>query len=253
MIKLKTKVDDLISKGKKYKEEGHLKKANKHFEKAIEICTDVLKRDPSYESYRFDLGRAFYELGKPKEARAEFNRLKENTLIYGLDEKARDWLEKIDLDKGIAIKKPIWLTPEVEKAMKLVSCDPRVTSINSALCSAALMGNIEALDVFLNKGANPKYKAPSGRTPLLFAAENGHTEIVKILLKKGADPNDQNVFAAHTPLIIAAMYNQEEVVRILIKAGADVNRKNQWGRTALDHSRLSPEIEKMLVKAGAKE
>lgn len=245
-------INDLITKGKEYKEKGQLKKANKHFEKAIEICSDVLKRDPDYESYRFDLGRACYELGKLKEARAAFNRLKKQTLIYGLDEEARDWLEKIDLDEGIPIKKT-GLDPEVEKAMKLVHCDPRVTSINSALLDAAIQGNIEVLEFFLKKGANPKYKAPSGRTPLLFAAEHGHANIVKILLKKGADPNDQNVFAAHTPLIIAAMHNQEEVVKILIKAGADVNRKNQWGRTALSHAHLSPVIKKMLVKAGAKE
>ena len=169
-----------------------------------------------------------------------------------MDVKARDWLEKIDLEEGIAITKP-GIDPEVEQEMKLLSLDPLITSIDSALSSAAGQGNIEAVEVFLKYGANPKYNPPSGWTPLLNAAKNGHGDIVKILLKEGADPNDQNVFAAHTPLILAAMGNHEEVVRILIEAGTDVNRKNQWGATALSKGRLSPEIEKMLVEAGAKE
>jgi ankyrin repeat protein len=245
-------INDLITKGKKYKEEGHLKKANKNFEKAVKICTDILARDPGHESCRFDLGRVYYELGKLKEAREAFNRLKEHTMVYGLDVKARDWLEKIDLDEGITIKEP-GIDPDVEQIMKLLYLDPRVTSLDSALSYAADIGDSKAVEVLLKKGANPKYNPPSGWTPLLNAAKNGHGDIVKILLKEGADPNDQNVFAAHTPLILAAMDKHEEVVRILIEAGADVNRKNNFGGTALNKGRSSAEIEKMLLEAGAKE
>jgi ankyrin repeat protein len=114
-------------------------------------------------------------------------------------------------------------------------------------------GILEAVEILLKAGANPRFKAPTGWTALLLAARKGHADIVQTLLNHGADPNDQNVFAAHTPLILAAMGNYEEVVRILLEAGADLKRKNQWGRTALSHARPKTEIWKILIEAGAEE
>lgn len=243
--------EDLIAKGEKHKKKGQVINANECFESVIATCTEALRLDPTREQERFDLGRAYYFKGQLQEARAAFKQLTKHTFLFGLDSKARDWIEKIDLDEGIPTKKPDY-DADVENAMRLLGLDPRVTSINSALFSAAVKGNIEAVRLFLDKGANPKYLAPSGYTPLLYAAEKGHADIVKLLIEKGAKPNNQEGLAAHTPLILAVMKGHEEAVKILLKAGANVNLKNQFGRTALSWAGGSKEIEKLLIDAGAK-
>ena len=123
----------LLEKGQKYKEEVQFEKAIGCFdmiiqtnqdqngwvhylkgcslmelgsyEDAVECFESALELDPEGDTYRLDLGRALYELGRLGEARSAFQPLAKHSHVYGLDQKARDWLEKLDLEDGIPIKK----------------------------------------------------------------------------------------------------------------------------------------------------
>lgn len=137
---------------------------------------------------------------------------------------------------------------QVAYAMSLVpGIDMQTATIDSALYHAAYNGIKEAVKILLKAGANPNYKTPSGKTPLLEASGKGYAEIVDDLLEAGADSNDQNVFAAHTPLIMASMNNHAEVIQILLQHGADINRKNQFGATAMSHA--GDDVKKLLQEA----
>lgn len=134
MLEEKPDRNALLDKGQKYKEEVQFEKAIGCFdmiiqtnqdqngwvhylkgcslmelgsyEDAVECFESALKLDPEGDTYRLDLGRALYELGRLGEARSAFQPLAKHSNIYGLDQKARDWLEKLDLEDGIPIKKP---------------------------------------------------------------------------------------------------------------------------------------------------
>lgn len=64
-------------------------------EDAVEMFKRASKLDPESD-YKFDMGRALYELGRWDEARSAFQRVAKRSYIYGLDKKAKEWLERMD-------------------------------------------------------------------------------------------------------------------------------------------------------------
>lgn len=66
------------------------------YEEAAEYLKQSLKIDPESDLCQFDLGRALYELGNWEEARSNFEKLARGTFVYGVDEKAKEWLKKIE-------------------------------------------------------------------------------------------------------------------------------------------------------------
>jgi mono/diheme cytochrome c family protein len=105
----------------------------------------------------------------------------------------------------------------------------------------------------LLKGAGPDMKAPKGQTALMTAAYLGDLSTVNLLLEKGAQVNlrdDQG----HMSLHLAAQNGHANVVMALLKGGADLNAVTTAGRTAAlfaaqnDHAYLLRD----LVQAGAR-
>jgi hypothetical protein len=151
--------------------------------------------------------------------------------------------------------------------------------IGTGLMSAAWYGNIEMMQLFIERGANPRRANRNGEQALQLAAWNGHLEAVKWLLDHGAPMNRDGdywgalhyaVFNGHrelarylldrganidarspngsTPLMMAAREGREELARLLLETGADTKAKNDWGDTALtlamryDHYRVGKMI-----------
>jgi cytohesin len=106
---------------------------------------------------------------------------------------------------------------------------------NFAMFSAAWEGNIRALDLFYELGANITFH---NANLLCNAAYNGKIDSVKWLLNKGEDANfsftDTGENALHYTICkTSEMTDREEIVKVLIAAGTDVNKKTLAGKPTL--------------------
>jgi len=72
-----------------------------------------------------------------------------------------------------------------------------------------------------------------GSTPLHLAAQQGHKTMAALLLDRGAPINERRS-DSRTPLHVAAAEGHESVVALLLKRGAALKRKDAQGRTAAE-------------------
>ncbi|CAD7700374.1 unnamed protein product [Ostreobium quekettii] len=121
----------------------------------------------------------------------------------------------------------------------------------SALYCAASSGQLEAVDLLLQHGAEVDAICTNDCTALHVAASNGHAQVVKRLLEAGADPDLQAANGA------AAIHNAVnnlhlEALEMLLTADCDVDIQNSGGNTALHiaASKGSQELVQEILKAG---
>ena len=110
----------------------------------------------------------------------------------------------------------------------------RSSDNDSALLSAALNGQANAVRRLLAAGADLNARDGDGDTPLHLAALGGDADTVKILLDAGADVSARDDRVYWTPLLAAAARGHAGVVRQLLDAGADPDAETRDGITALD-------------------
>lgn len=129
----------------------------------------------------------------------------------------------------------------------------------TALMRFAWMGQIEAVKLLLDAGADTKLKNENGWTAFYFACSHGNNEkIVKYLLDAGANPNEKDA-RGQTPLMWIGWGERAENFKTLIAAGADAGAKDDDGKTPLMISarRLFRNEVKLLLdskaEAGAKD
>ena len=70
-------------------------------------------------------------------------------------------------------------------------------------------------------------------TPLIMAANAGKVDAIEILLDRGADPNIKHEEDGNTPLHEAAQFGYGDAMQVLLGKGADPNIKNGIGDTPL--------------------
>ncbi|MEW6351608.1 MAG: ankyrin repeat domain-containing protein [Thermodesulfobacteriota bacterium] len=156
----------------------------------------------------------------------------------------------------------------------------------SDLWVAALTGDTQELQRFIDAGADVNARDGQGWTPLMNAAQKGHVEAVKLLLDKGANPvvercgrsaaveadvsggNPEivallvnkglgavpNSGAQQRPLLASACnWGRVEVVKLLLAKGADVNETGPGGASPLilACSEGQTEVAKVLLENGA--
>lgn len=102
----------------------------------------------------------------------------------------------------------------------------------TALCWAAIRGDIENIKILLRHGANPNIAPAKGDNPLQSAARAKSRNCVQLLLDAGADVDFQGVVRM-TALHIAATNGAVDVAELLLVHGADVDGKSQLGSTPL--------------------
>jgi ankyrin repeat protein len=88
------------------------------------------------------------------------------------------------------------------------------------LLAAIRNGDAAAVKGLLDKGVSAKAKYRYDRTALAFAADRGQVEIVQLLLDRGADPNAKDTFYQSTAMGDAARHGHIPVVRLLLARGA---------------------------------
>jgi ankyrin repeat protein len=118
-----------------------------------------------------------------------------------------------------------------------------------ALHVAAESGDIEAVELLLQRGADVNILDDIGLTPVCHAAQLGHSHIVKALIDRGGWVNaprisqvrpinpfmtimDPDVTAA-SPLHLAAFGGHVDVAHLLLQQGAHVNHEDSEGATPL--------------------
>ena len=72
----------------------------------------------------------------------------------------------------------------------LLDCGADVKSVNdfgTALYCAVWGGNLDIVQLLLDKGASPSGRGEHGETPLQLAVRKGYSDIVNVLLASGAD------------------------------------------------------------------
>ncbi len=113
--------------------------------------------------------------------------------------------------------------------------DPRhaVNAGETPLLAAARSGQVEAVDVLLDAGANVDAQETwNGQSALMWAAAEGHAAVVARLIERGADINVRSNSGA-SALLFAARKGDMAAVETLLAAGAEVNESRPDGATAL--------------------
>lgn len=124
---------------------------------------------------------------------------------------------------------------------------------------AARHGDPEKLRRQLKRGVPVDHAVTTGQdeirgtTPLMWAARAGQLEAIRLLLDRGADVNvtDANGKSA---LMWAASYDRAKAIRLLAEAGAELDGRDRYGRTALARACFltgRPNAVKALIEAGA--
>jgi ankyrin repeat protein len=100
------------------------------------------------------------------------------------------------------------------------------------------LGNLEAVQLLLEHGANFNMRNEKGQTPLhktLIEMKDGfedrYFDSIRFLLDHGADvdaPDNDKL----TPLHVASQYGSVRATRLLLEHGASVHLQNHDGKTA---------------------
>jgi len=108
--------------------------------------------------------------------------------------------------------------------------DGKASGFTTPLIEAANSGNVDAVGVLLDHGADVNGKGAFYDTAMAAAID--HADIVQLLIERGAAVNAASVMG-ETPLMKATSSLNVEAVRLLLGHGADVNAQDGIGRTAL--------------------
>jgi uncharacterized protein len=158
---------------------------------------------------------------------------------------------QILLDRGanVNLKDSNWDVVIYDRGMKGIWHHWGQTALQYAEC-----GNIQAMQLLLNHGANADARYPSGQTPLMYAAACGMMGKVRVLFAARADVNarDNN---GETALMYCTEGPEDnpKTLQLLLSLGADANVKSKAGTTALSIAQKENYTEsiRLLKKASA--
>jgi ankyrin repeat protein len=124
-----------------------------------------------------------------------------------------------------------FMTAQFEESVAPTQFEEFVTLARefTSLWQAVLRRDMDLIKHLLVDGADANAIAPTGLSPIGWAAMKGDEDLVKILLDFHA-----NVEAGfYTPLFLAAKHGKLKIVKILLDHGADIDFCNDRGRTPL--------------------
>ncbi|KAL4985253.1 ankyrin repeat-containing domain protein [Aspergillus falconensis] len=108
--------------------------------------------------------------------------------------------------------------------------------LNMALTTAATLGRVDDMKLFINKGADPSF---DGRgewvgSPLHGAAIGGHIDAINLLIDHvGDDLNKDSIHSGDTPLHYAALNGHEGLVQRLLMLHVRPDERNDSDQTPL--------------------
>ena len=119
---------------------------------------------------------------------------------------------------------------------------------NEVFWKAAKNNDIQTLKALLDKGIDVDVKTQYGATALMFATDKGNLEVVNLLLEKGANPNINDTFYGSSPFLLSFSKGNIEIIKSMLNHGADISTE-----TPLIYASYSdnPEVAKLLIEKGA--
>jgi len=120
----------------------------------------------------------------------------------------------------------------------------------TALHSAALDGQVDAVAMLLKGGADCNARSALGVTPLHAAVD--HPDVAEALIRAGAEVNAKDV-AGRTALAWATRSGRADAVELLLRNGAEVNTADVDGQTPLHCAarRGQEQVAAVLLEHGA--
>eukprot|EP01045_Picozoa_sp_COSAG04_P000282 COSAG04_NODE_6_length_47123_cov_87.347482_5_plen_1442_part_00 len=110
----------------------------------------------------------------------------------------------------------------------------------TALCEAILNGQVVAVQLLLDRGANPNLPISDGATPLMHAAAVGSLPIMRLLLEAKAEVDAASPLGS-TAFHVVCGYNHPDCAAALIRAGCDTSLRDKDGKTGRDHAQANGE------------
>jgi ankyrin repeat protein len=128
---------------------------------------------------------------------------------------------------------------------------PSITNSFSYLQYAASSGNLELMQILLDRGA--LVDTPNTLPPLLLAIRQGHKKAAELLIKAGADVNGKVADGSLMPLGEAAWKGFTSISELLIENGAALNSHDSSGQTPLHYAAGGDHLQEMqlLLSKGA--
>ena len=145
------------------------------------------------------------------------------------DNKELNQLHSAERDSDVTKMKS---TPPLER-----SVDSRNAKGITPLMNAAMNGNVQAVELLIEKGADPSLKDNLGWNSLHFAALGGYTDIISQIHTRMSDTESLNGEGA-TPLLVAAYSGKSRAVKWFLERGANATYEDNGGWNAL-HSAAS--------------
>ncbi len=154
------------------------------------------------------------------------------------------------LAKGANPNIPLKLRPPYRNYIFDRGGDQVLSTGATPLLRAAKGGDVAAVKLLLEHGADFRFPTESGVTPLMVAAGNGHganptrgryktdaeaAECVRLLIAAGADVNEATRTRL-SPLHSAAGKGWNETIKVLAAAGADLEMTDSSGLRPIDHA-----------------
>ena len=121
------------------------------------------------------------------------------------------------------------------------------------LMKSASIGNVQIIELLLEKGADVNAFDSLGRNALYHAAKRGNNRVILLLLSRGADVNAVHPNMKQYSLIAAVSSGHKECMKILFQAGADVNALDTNSQSPLILASVGNRLDfvKLLFQAGA--
>jgi uncharacterized protein len=111
---------------------------------------------------------------------------------------------------------------------KLIARDADVNKPGwTPLHYAATGGHVDVIQVLLDENAYIDAESPNKSTPLMMAAKYGNLEAVKLLLESGADPRLRNQLGL-TAIDFAHQGNRSDAAEAIAAAIRDAQPKGKW-------------------------
>ncbi|MET0556080.1 MAG: ankyrin repeat domain-containing protein [Vicinamibacteria bacterium] len=111
----------------------------------------------------------------------------------------------------MAVRIPVALLAAVLAAASVLAATPE-----DQLLEAIRQSDVAAVKKLLDSGVSANVKYRYDRSALSFAADRGNVEVVQLLLDRGAAVDAQDTYYKMTPLSAAAMKGHVEILKVLL-------------------------------------